>query len=84
MRHSCPLVSPDPGRFSPCWLLHCIEPRNRNFNTPLVILCPSPIHCVYTAAHERTLWTQQEDNDVCYLLRRPVSLESTWFVEGCV
>lgn len=62
-------------------LLHCTEPANRNFNTSVVISCPSSIHCVYTAAHECTIWTQQEDNYVCYLLRRTLPLESTWFVK---
>lgn len=84
MRDLCPLISPDPGRFAPFWLLHCIEPGNRNYNSSVLILRPSPVHCVYTAAHKRALWTQEEDNDVCYLLRRSVSLESTWFVERCI
>lgn len=84
MRDLCPLISPDPGRLGPCWLLHCIEPGNRNFNTAVLILCPSPIYCVYTAAHERALWTQQKNNDVCYLLRCSVPLESTWLIERCV
>lgn len=61
-----------------------VESGNRNVNAPVTILCPSSVHCVYTAAHKRTLGTQEEDNDVCDLLRRSVPLESTWFVKRCV
>lgn len=84
MRGLCPLISPGPGRFDPHWLLHCTEPDYRNYNTSVVGSCPSPVHRVYTAAHKGTLWAQKEDDDVGHLLRCPVSLESTWFVERCV
>lgn len=81
MRDLCPLLQPGPGRIGPYRLLHCTEPGNRNFNTAIASLCPCSVHCVYTAAHKSTLWTQEEDNDVCYLLRRSVTLEGTWLVE---
>lgn len=84
MRDLFPLISPDSGRFGLFWLLHCIEPGNRTYNSSVIILRPSSVHSIYTAAHKRTLWTQEEYNDVCYLLRRSVSLKSTWFVERCV